>query len=124
METKHLQKDIAKFVVMCSLPAATIFLFGFLVWPSAYLTIPIFFPFGPYSMNTTTWTETIFHSDKYGWYFLAGYSVVVAAVATWISRGKKWWMSLAVYFGTLVVASIAVHVILHALGYRYYMDVP
>ncbi len=121
---KNVKKEIAKFAVMCSLPTAVIFVLGFSVWPSIYLTIPVFFPFTSYSMNTSNWTPTIFHTDTYGWYFLAGYSVTVAAVAAWITRGNKWLVSLAVYCGVLAVASVIVHVVLQALGYQYYMDVP
>lgn len=119
-----LNKDIAKLAVMCGLPTAVIYVLGFLVWPSIYLTIPIFFPFSPYSMNTTNWAPTIFHTDTYGWHFLAVYSVAVAAVAAWIARGKNWLVSLAVYCGVLAVAAVVVHITLQALGYQYYMDTP
>jgi hypothetical protein len=120
----NLSKNIIKFAVICGLPAVIIFGLGFIVWPSSYLTIPVFFPFSPYSMNTTTWAQTIFHTSNYGWYFFAGYSILIAAVATWITREKSWLVSLGVYCGILAVASIVVHVTLQILGYQYYMDVP
>jgi hypothetical protein len=83
-----LSKNIIKFVVICSLPAVITFGFGYIVWPSSYITIPVFFPFSPYSTNTTTWAQTIFHTSKHGWYFFMGYSTLIAAVITWITREK------------------------------------
>lgn len=117
-------KNIIKFAVICALPVVIIFGLGFIVWPSSYITIPVFFPFSPYSTNTTTWAQTIFHASNYGWYFFAGYSILIASAVTWISREKNWLASLGVYCAILVVASIIVHVALQMLGYHYYMDVP
>jgi branched-subunit amino acid transport protein len=120
----NLSKNIIKFVVICGLPAIIIYGLGFIVWTSSYITVPVFFPFSPYSRDTATWSQTIFHTSNYGWYFFAGYSILIAAVVTWITREKSWLVSLGVYCGVLAVASIMVHVALQMLGYHYYMDVP
>ncbi len=117
-------KNIAKFAVMAGIPSAIVYGLGFIIWPSVYITLPVFFPFAPYSKNTENWTQTIFHTANYGWHFFIGYSVLVAVVAVWISREKSWPMSLVIYGLVCVAASIVVHVLLHMLGYHYYMDAP
>lgn len=124
METEILSKNALKLVVMCALPAIVVFGVGFLFWPASYVVVPVFFPFSPYSMNTGNWAQTIFHTDKYGWYFFAGYSVLIAAVTVWISRARTWPVSLAMYLGVVAVAAIVVHVLLRILGFQYYMDSP
>ncbi len=94
----------------------------YLWWASLYLLAPLFLPFSAYAFSDGQWT--VFSEDKLGWPINITYSAVIALAATWFGRRQSFWKAVALFAAIVVVASLALHGLMAALGYRFWYDSP
>jgi hypothetical protein len=103
------------------MPWAVIYVAIFAWWVSWYFLAPLLFPLTAY-MFSDGWT--VFSLDRMGWPINIVYSILVAAIATWLGRMLTLRKAIAVYAGTVVSGAVVVHAVMAALGYRYWYDTP
>jgi hypothetical protein len=122
--TTPISQTVLRVVVFSAFPVLVVFGLGFLVWPSIYLTAPVFYPYAPYSTNLSDYSPTIFHTDALGNWFFGGHSLLVGALGALFSRIRPWGAAWLTYGAYVVCAALLVHIGLHLLGFRYFMETP
>ncbi|HEX20146.1 MAG TPA: hypothetical protein ENG78_04935 [Acidiferrobacteraceae bacterium] len=120
-DAKNILVKVATFGAMLALIVYGLML---LFWPTTYFTAPIFNPYAPYSIDKSTWTQTIFSTQEFGHYFFAAHSIIVGGLSAFFTRSKNWIVSLLIFAGVVAVTSLVVHILLTSLGYEYFMETP
>jgi hypothetical protein len=91
-------------------------------WPSVYVTQPLFIPFSAYTWSGEYWT--VFSDERLGWPVNIAYSAVLPFIAVWLSRNLTLAKSAAVFLSLVLLISVAVHGLMHLLGFHYWYDGP
>jgi hypothetical protein len=95
-------------------------------WVFAYFAIPIFFPFLAYEEGCSPigirGAPTIFRDT--GWYWSAGYQVLIVATTTGLTFRRSYGQSVAALVLVTVAFSAITHLALNLAGFCARMDTP
>ena len=96
---------------------------GIYLWlGTLYLLAPLVLPFTAYTFSGGQWT--VFSERHLFWPINIAYSVVLASATTYLARRVRFWRSVGLFCLIALLAAMAVHGLMAALGYDYWYDSP
>ena len=94
----------------------------FVWWPSLYILAPFLFPFSAYGGPVEDWT--MLADRKLGVPIDIVYSLIVGLLATVFGYSRSLPQAVGIFVMLLAVLSVAIHVLLNAMGFTYWYDSP
>jgi len=109
--TEAVTHFLGRFVAFAAAPIGAVLVLLLITPWSVYFTIPLLLPAGPY-IGSSSWSVPIANS------------IAVGAVAAVFTNRMPWRKSWLVFGIVLAGATIATHLSLNLLGYKYFMETP
>ena len=126
MAASDAYRFVLRFLALAPLPPLVGLGLIWIFWVFAYFAIPIFFPFLAYEAGCSPvgirGAPTIFRDT--GWYWSAGYLVLIVATAAAVTFRRSYVVSVAALVLITVAFSAVTHLALNIAGFCYWLDSP